>query len=456
MARLSIGNDAGGPYLKMTSDAYDPATEPDGNYSNFRFNSHHAEIGYFDEILVDGSPSNYSSTSGEFSSFRVAISASYSYPSIYDFYLTDGGGWNYPQWWRSINTTFGQAGGNEWGSVAYAELPINYPVPTRQVLSTQGYLNGYTCKFIISDLPVDATTPLPFAEATQVPGQQLFDVTSSNIRLARKGYDTRTADADHLIIGGNAKTMPVYMSRRVNISASQLLSIPLPSWVPANAIVLMQWNVIGQARRLPSIWVGGSGTGEQKEIRWKITGGNLVIQNLAPYSYNVVFFVVSQQVSDPLGGPAFREGTQDGEKFIRIVQGNGVVAADTRWSYMPIIKSGVLPFGGGQYSVSTTFPNQGYIPFVWYSYCYRDVLTINGSVQQYDRYIGPRHITNRYNVTDYLTNTATVYSSSVIFQNTSYSGYLLGKLRDTLAGRTSVSIPLFIRYYVFAVPDVQA
>lgn len=460
MAKMVIGHDDDGPFLKITSDAFDPSDESDENYGNFRFNSRHAQMGYFDTIVTDTTPTNVSSTEYDQSIFQAPISLTYyNYPSMCDYYLTNGG-WNYPNWWRSINRTSG--GGNEWGSVASFDVtPRTTGLVGKYwwVRSTQGFLSGYQCKYIISPLPAD-NSPLPFAEVTPTTGQRVLSIDESAIKIARRGYDVRTASDSQLIVGGTQNRMPVYMARRTAIFTGQTLTIPLPSWVPSNAVVLMQWNIQGQARRLPSIWVGSTSSGEKFELRWRIDGSTLTIQNLAPYNYDVVFMVVSNTVTDPQGGPAIREGISAGEKYLRIVQADGKVAADSRWSYAPIIKTGFaenFSGSGALFTASTTFPDQGYIPFVWYCFTYRRVRTFASTGNTYvtTNHIGPRWITNRYNQQDYKTNSATISRTSVVFRTYCGSAYDL-YFSKNVTGITNVDTPLYFRYYIFAIPDVQS
>ncbi|PCI03431.1 MAG: hypothetical protein COB78_10765 [Hyphomicrobiales bacterium] len=503
MAKMAIGHDDNGPFIKITSDEFDPRTEPDENYSNFRFNSRYAQVGYFDEtrtaLYSSGqNTANYQTISGAsvgvalssngipigplgpfvssgwnttslnstailygMSRYRVHVSgyvfdqgvapngkAAYDYPTIADYYLQGSGGWNYPNFWRSVNYTNG--GGNEWGSVAYLEM-------TRRIENPSGYggyptgpssgwvvrpsllagLNGFNVKFIITPLPA-SDSPIQFAEGSPETGQRVISIDNSSIKVARKGFDTRTASDDQLIIGGSTARMPVYMARRLSLSIGQTVNIPLRSWVPGNSVVLMQWNIHGQARRLPSIWVGSTASGTQLEIRWRIANGVLTIQNLAPFSYDVVFLVTSQVQSDPLGGPAIREGIQDGEKYISIVQGNGLIGADSRSSYLAIIKQGTLYGSSG----TVTFPNQGYIPFVWYSYCFLR----NG----FDTFLGPRYITNRYNQVDCISNSATITNTTVSFQSFATNPYLIA------SPKPYTTVAKYFRYYIFAIPDVQS
>lgn len=506
MAKMAIGYDDDGPFLKITGDAFDPRSEPDENYASFRFNSRYAEIGYFDETRIasysnSNNSANYQSENGggigvALSPLGIPVGAlgaaatggfnttsnqyvfvsygifhyrfhdgivlnhkynsngktAYDYPTIADYYLTSGG-WNYPNFWRSVNYTSG--GGNEWGSIAYVEMirrienPQQYyngvtgPMSSWTVRPTLlGGLSGFNVKFVITPLPAD-NSPLPFAEATQVEGHRVISIDETAIKIARKGFDVRTATDDQLIIGGSSARMPVYVARRVSIANGQTINITLPSLVPTNAVVLMQWNIQGQARRLPSIWVGSTASGVQYEIRWKISGGVLTIQNLAPFSYDLVFMVTSTVLTDPQGGPAIRQGVDGGEKFISIVQADGTIGADSRSSYLPIIKTGVANAnanGAGEAIVN--FPDQGYIPFVWYSYHFLR----NG----YDAFMGPRYLTNRYNQQDCISNTATITSSKVKFESYAASPYLLGSTKPYS------TVAKYFRYYVFAIPDVQS
>lgn len=516
MAKMAIGHDIEGPWLKMTSDAYDPATEPDTNYASFRFNSRYAEVGYFDEaktiagnsghfdingnsvaITSTGNPRptapwvsygssnmNFTVTYGKSTHYYWYYNAAanfwgwretsgqngkteYGYPTMADYYFTNASGWNYPNWWVSINSTIG--GGNEWGSVASISSYYGSKDLTPYYFGTRGPRNswtvspvvspigGYSCTILVTPLPVDDVTPPPFAEGTPASGKRVISIDNSAIKIARKGFDTRTATDSQLIIGGGTPRMPVYMARRITLTGSQTLNITLPDWVPTDAHLLMQWNVQGQPRQLPSIWVGSSSSGQKFEIRWRILNGVLSIQNLAPYTYDLLFFVTSSALVDPLGGPAIRQGIADGEKFISIVQDDGVIAADSRFSYLPIIKSGVVTTGTSGASVSINFPDQGYIPFVWYSFCYRYTKWYNGTITHpaEDLHIGPRFFQNRYNKNDFRSNTARITSSSIVFSHWCSSFYEGSNLRNT-GQFYDLAIPKYFRYYIFAIPDVQA
>lgn len=523
MAKVAFGSDEDGPWLKVTDDAFDPRTEDDANYNNFRFNSKYADLGYIDQIwgatfgggnpyagysdwdYADGSSATgtyngYPYQNGLYVIYRNNYRLSfyfggvryrpYAYlagvwtgynsepplgsPVVLDYYLTISG-WNYQNYWVSVNRTWLGGGGNEWSSVAYFETaageetvaPYNNDgsipgdtyegsvntVRSVQDTSNDGYsLSGTDLTLFFTNLPADDTTPVPWEEDEPEEGQRVISVDDTGLKIARRGFDVRTASDEQLIVGGSTLPFPIYLSRRIQIDAGQTVEIELPSWVPASGLhVLMQWNRVGYARRLPSLYVGSTSTGTRYEISWQIVSGVLYVRNQAPYDYDVLFFLVGKEPPTEAETSVIVEGTEDGESYVRLMQDAGVVAVDSRWSYAPIVQMGVVDMttgttafsdGGAGIKKEIAIPDLGYSPFVLSAYSFlRDGALVT---------IGPRLCQNRYNAHDYMTNVVEIGTDLLTFKCWPASSYWLMETHSY-----TVSAQYF-RYYVLAVPDVLA
>jgi hypothetical protein len=491
MTKLFMGIEEGyGPVLKVMADpADDPDSTPDTEYDKFRFNSKTADatpILWTSTKSPNGADGPYKRT------FDLPGSLENGQTPCYDIFLTDGNGWNYPNFWASER--FG--GANFWGTFANPRHTNHGSGVTFQVDSLRYSsiasgalsLNDYDITLIAFDVPATGKsgptyslyTPTTYESRFDlkwddpVPvtsGKKFFRASSAGVKLARPGYDIDTAAASELILGGNVNPAIVYFTKRFTITGNSTETFDLADDVPDNAVCLMQWNASGGTRLLPSFRVGSTGTGVVREIRWKVSAGQLIVENLLSGSLDVILILMSRGDHPTTGGGKRVQAGIDsnGVNYTRIFGQDDKLLLDTRYSYLPIIdrheemswkkNNGERPGWTNNSSVglskSFSFLEQSYIPFVL---CYRDFFIYNNPAQGGGTSQGFAEIHQeapRYHVTTTNAVIPQSWTVSVTNNSLSYQDYYRTQYRyNDFIGNSGYPLEdCYFAYYIFGVPS---
>lgn len=457
MGKLAIGEYLGTPFLRVSrADRPDVEARPeetgaaaDTDYDAWAFNSLNMNAkGYFSQITTGVFTATY-----QYLRFSPAANRP---RTVFDLMATNTAtGYTY-------NQHYCTSGGNRWG-VAWSWFMY---LDSHYLQGSAQDLPSWIHRIMVTNLPMDPADDFYTPPGTFSSGQRILDLTEDNgLRLAKSGFDVRTATGDQLLLGGIEQAMPIYLSDRLTVPASTTLTYTLPSYVPANAVVMMQYNKVGESRNIPSLLQSVISTGTRiYEIGWKIDSGTLYIQNHQTSDYEVIFFVTSNLRPTVTPGEIIREGTG----YVQICRPNGDVEIDSRWSYAPLIAHGfaeldttnIGEFAYVPSSVTVSIPTVGYNPFVLY--CHKTIY--HGSAGSYPVYMGPRfaHIEDQpgYEVSgqlqDNYSNNCVVTDGSITFTTHCTSPFATPTtLRD--GGSPPFSNyyqSLGFQYYVFAVPDV--
>lgn len=455
MGKLAIGVYDGTPFLRV-SRADRPDVEPrpeetgaatDDDYDAWAFNSLNMNAkGYFSQISAGVFTATY-----QYLRFAPAANRP---RTVFDLMaINTATGYTYNQHYC---TSSGDRWGVAWSWFMYED--------NHYLQGSAQNLPNWVHRIMVTNLPMDPADNFYTEPGTFSSGDRIFDQTETyGFRMAKSGFDARTATGDELLLGGAPQAMPIYLSDRLTVAASTTLTYSLPSYVPANAVVMMQYNKVGEARHIPSLLQSVISSGTRiYEIGWKIDSGTLYLQNHQTSDYEVIFFVTSNLRPSVTPGEIIKEGTG----YLQFCRPDGEVEIDSRWSYAPLIDHGFAELdstdlGDTTYlplSVTVSIPEVGYNPFVLY--CHKTTFH-PASGDPYTVYMGPRfaHIEDQpsYEVSgqlqDNYSNNCTVTDGSLTFQTHCTSFFATPTtLRSSVGGGYYQS--LGFTYYVFAVPDV--
>jgi len=499
-----------GPVLKVLADVSDfsgdhenPNFPPDDAFDKWRFNSKRADLtpirsvfecpygwaNYLNNTFaLPGSGIRTLGTSGGATVYlpMTGVTA-WNHTPVFDFFLRHDNGWNYPNHWSGDSPSHGAD--NNWGTnfnptISFSTQPTDPANPLAHgawpPYRTIGVSAEFTpwasthyMNFVLFDIHGMTTTspdqgvnaPNVYAEANlpwatggvPVEGQVFSQLDNNGFRVARPGYDANSATENQMIIGGTPRPL-LYFTKRVTLAPGEQGVYPLPPETPSDAICLMQWHNSGGSQRfLPSIWVGNRTTTSVFEAAWKIENGNLHVANIRQATTEYLLIVMGRSAHPSASNdPVVTSIDSNGKKYIRFNK-DGYVTLDTRYGYLPIIKTGTIPLSGTVTSpaasvASVSFPQQSYIPFVLayldsqmiYSITFTDT---GNTVTFNQRRIRPfRLYQNSFDQYDSGSFTAHVGTSSIDFR-WNYSTFY----KDVNAGVQH--IPYRINYIIFGVPN---
>ncbi|MDM9644459.1 hypothetical protein [Rhizobium sp. S163] len=507
--RTLIGIDGtGAACIKIMADAsYDPLTTPDSDYAKFDFNS--KDAGFFQyagsDVASYGGNSNfrnyYPGGTGSSNYGRADIGNTLGYtwvawtkdyfPNLdYALPVHDMkrviGGWvqgalvsqkSYGFQNRAGEYALWQAqeGGwmQSWSSPNFAELggsKVNL-IGTRPATSTWP-LDVGDRQLVVWNLPGDETALLspPLAP---VPGQMSVQINSTQCRVAKTGYDVRTASRTQLAFDS--------VNRPLKVIYAADLAVPSGTTNLDMTPYLRGIGVTGQLLVDISAYTGGTlyfpttpaTFNTNFGIQYIVSGTTVVLNN--PYGAcraRVVVFA-SDNSAQTVGSNRvlrqFNDGTQDVVQFLRPGASNtpslADVIIDSRWPTLRILAQGTIGLSGGngvQYSIP--FNSNGLFPIVKF-------MTIHGggTNTQFNGSFGKRVRTPFTKLIYYNNDAGTVVTSGdstyclltanearffsfignpIAYTSTSSNvspGYTIGTTGDA-------NPPYAIRYYILGIP----
>ncbi len=401
MTQTLIGIDyAGVASVKVSTDAYDPATTPDTTYGAWLYNSKFDPIRYWGATtLTDagGAPdvqyfpagtneSNYELMITNFSltyyNYRNSFfdGLHYAMPvfakKIRSFsgrfsgrivqqhfgfegrsgYFASSGAWS-PGWYQNYSNSGllnALSGDGTWG---YPKYDSNGNHEADMVLQ-------------VWDLPgnADATLDPPLAP---VPGQTSVIIDSTTCRVAKPGYDAYSSSPTQLAF--DSAVLPIKVVAANDVYVPSGVSSVSVGAIPDDCLVDVHFYSGGDIYYPLSPFLGPSDPSIGAEY-W-LSGGQLYFDN----SYGPCrarYMVYSSSSGGPTYGDndvlrQFNDGTQDVVQFLRPGAGANPsfadIILDTRWPALRIIKQGYIPITADGYQEwSVPFDAGGAWPFIKY------------------------------------------------------------------------------------------
>ncbi len=431
MTRTLIGLDSQGvASVKITKGSTNPVAEPDANLASFYYNSKWAADIKLNAIETTLSPANRStyavySPSGsnvntykkvvadedagfEFDNYKVFLRNSffnympYSMP-LYDirwrrlsdnryiefnriaiddaddnsgrepeYYLTFDAGrsaWyqDYTETQSGLASRIGSNPGNGLFYYCY-----------RALLGGPGDSRLYETTAIVWRLPGNNVPLLDSTPKAPVAGQRSVEITSSALRVAKPGYDVRTATPTQLAFDSSGRPLSIIYADDVSI-ASGISSVNIGFATTPNMLADM-FPYTGSVLTFPM-------ARERRSLRldYWFSGNSIFFENKESFAMRVRFLVFAND-PEPLSSGSnnvLRQFTASGEnvvQFLRPGAGNPPalrdIVVDSRWPCLQILKDGYITTktnsnrnGVGTYqdTYEVTFDDTGFFPIVKYA-----------------------------------------------------------------------------------------
>jgi hypothetical protein len=502
MTQTLIGFDSlGVPCVKITKGEIDPITEPDANRSSFLYNSKFADDVKI--VDIDSTPFSPNSTTfwpagtnnANYQKKKLPGSvAGFSYIMIRNSYfgdalpydlpvydlkyqrLSDGRyvenfrvftqgaedgngqepgyrtmiGWMNNGWWLNDGQTF------------YGNPPMGKGI--RYYTNTFGALDGgsYEIKLVVWRLPatnvplLDSDTPSP------VPGLRGVEINSEFCRVAKPGFDTRTATATQMAFDSSGRPLAVIKAGDIALP-SGLTEIEVGYPVDNTTIC----DMLQYENGVISYPVSGYFTDTRCEY-W-FSGTKLYINNLSG-PCRVRYLVLSNNQLPPTSGNnnvlrQFEEGGQDVVQFLRPGAADppnfADIVLDSRWPAIQILAEGYRTIGAqpqytppnsvnaGQ-SFTIGFNGAGFFPFVKYMTVMSDADAGVGVKAPSARLIESYNNSTRYNAGN--SSFCILGSNQATFWTYEGNPYQERWTNNNWAFDYSTSRIVGIRYYILGIP----
>jgi hypothetical protein len=410
MTRTLIGLDYEGiPSLKITKGDLDPVTTPDSTPGAFLFNSKdtiQTRLGGIDITSDDASSGIYpvGANGSNFLRYRYNHDnkwLGYHYkreffPDI-DFQvpLTDFIVKNRSTGWyiqgKQDNYVYDA---NQNTDVAYVRLSfpganfgeagwrLNYTAPVTaysgtsqtnpqllhfmNVISNDGRVsfvpNVYT-DVVVWNLPGD-DTPLPVY--TPQKGQESILIDRQGLRIAKPGFDVRTATQAQLAISSSLRATKIIAADDIEIP-SGLSEYQLGIAVPANSVCDVQYYT-GDTLVYPALpRVSAVGA------NWRLHTNKIEFQNTgAPCRARFIVVVNEKETPQTVGdNEVFRQFMSNGENVVQFLKPGAAdppsfsdIIIDSRWPSLRILKEGYFGVGEGPQITNVPINTEGYFPFI--------------------------------------------------------------------------------------------
>ncbi|MBP1844750.1 hypothetical protein J2046_003017 [Rhizobium petrolearium] len=449
MTKTFIGIDSVGvPCVKITKGTIDPRTEPDANKSSFFYNSKFAadvKITAIDTTPYSPNADTYWPAGAGNSSYQkkkqayppggfnyVMIRNSYFGEALpYDLPLydlkykrlsdgryvenfrvfTQGGednagreagyrtmiGWLNNGWWLNDQQTF------------YGNPPLGKGI--RYYNSTFNATDGasYDINLVVWRLPANNVPLIYSVTPSLVPGLRTVEITSEHCRVAKPGYDVRTATPTQLAFDSSGRPLAVIKAGDIALP-SGITEIEVGYPVDNSTICdLLQYenNVI-------SYPVSGYFTDTRCEY-W-FAGTKLYINNLTA-ACRVRYLVLSNNQLGPTTGSndVFRQFSEGGLDVVQFLRPGAAdppnfadIVLDSRWPAIQILAEGYqavasqpnytppASYNPGQ-SFTVNFDGAGFFPFVKYMTVGNDSMAGSGAKAPSARLIENYNNSTRYN-----------------------------------------------------------
>jgi hypothetical protein len=410
--RTLIGIDGTGTAcVKIMADAaFDPVTTPDSDYSKFDFNSKDAgqfryggaDIGAYNSGLGTNAAAYLPSGAGASNYTKVNVGASgynfiiwtngffpqldYNLP-VHDMKMVrDGwvqgavvGSATYGLGGRCGQYSLYQAWEGGWlqGYTNTGSGPLatskSYAVGTKAASSTWPVDYGNR-QLIVWNLPGDETA-LKDPPLTPVPGQMTVQISKDYCRVAKPGYDVRTATRTQLAFDSSNRPLKVIYANDIAVPSGSM-SLDMTPYLSGIAVsgelVVDISSYQGSALYYP---ISPITSNVDFGVRYAVSANTILLNN--PYAAcraRIIVFAIDASVASAGSNRVlkqFNDGTQDVVQFLRPGAADppnlADVIVDSRWPTLRVIKEGTISLSSGngvQYVVP--FDSTGFFPIVKY------------------------------------------------------------------------------------------
>lgn len=421
MSRMFSGTIYGTPCVKITQDDADnPWATPDTDVHKFLFNSNYQELGYitkkathfFDNTgIVFGTPAAVNHTyypAGSDSTNALWCRSAHVVSGVrhvtYVVYLDRLGfnpnahqfialnnhsmpdyvwrnawrrAWenyprstdNYVSSMRQIISSTGtsrpwifsefDASTDEWSWWPHNAVGEGLPIMNVRTESSAFVANN-SPEFVIYELDLPFNNdPYPAVVGTPTPDQLVFRFAPDMARIAKPGFDVRTATPEQCIIHEDRIPLKLARSGYFTIGpGGAIVTIDMRGDYGNDVLVDYQVEQIGDGMFIPPI-PRGDGNNEFL-VEYRIDGPNLIFRNSGVHTMGVRFFVMAENSNSHSVGAGRIIERGDGYLAICKPETDGTQLADrmldTRFQVMPIIDQGYVPWSA---MVSSDAPKRG-------------------------------------------------------------------------------------------------
>lgn len=367
MSRMFLGLKSGLPVLKIMADANDdPLTTPNSDFEKFRFNSENTDYSYAQELIFwDTSVTTYYPSGRGPSDYVLKCESGTVYcnafraidyygflPLIQHRFLSRPGNKAY---YFSIDNLYP---GNPYGMARIKKQSGIYVSATFR--NTTGYpddlvsalppLNNSGCLSIITRFPCDRDyTAL---SGTPVSGHcfATFDEKRVRARVARAGYDARTASRFQCLIHEDQRPISICAHGSVTIPASTTVTVPIGVEVPDGAFPYLHGTITTSGTILSFSYPrAGTLVFPAMSLEAHIVDNDIVITNSNNTSIAVYYSVMVEDAFAPTSGGSGKilNSNEDGIKILRPGASTPLVASDillsSDYRYCPLVAYGTIP-----------------------------------------------------------------------------------------------------------------
>jgi len=398
MTKTLIGLDyLGVPCVKIAKGNIDPVTTPDSQVSAWFYNSKwSADVAV--QVTITPLP-YYTSTGGDGNYFvrvpsaggqnNMYLSNAYFGGILYGLPLFDMKPTHYStgrfQDGRTVLTTrgYGDRGGRwrtsivgvnggEWykdwdPSDTGAPSYWPYGVYLQQDENDSNSRRGWRAGLVVWRLPGDETPILDGTPKAPVPGQVSIEITSQHCRVAKPGYDVRTATQTQLAFDSSKRPPKIIAAADIAVPAG-VSSYDTGITLPSGSIPDVYFYT-GSELYFPT-----NPTDFEKGAEYWISGSSIIFNN-PNGACRARFIIIAGENAPPTFGAndvlrQFDVGGQNVVQFLRPGAGpnpnfNDIIL-DSRWPSLQIIKEGFISIGNGALQHVVPIDTAGLFPIVKY------------------------------------------------------------------------------------------
>ncbi|RWI74791.1 MAG: hypothetical protein E5V72_00990 [Mesorhizobium sp.] len=342
----------------MANNADDPWTTPNTDWEKFRFNSENTDYCYLHDIVMwDPTVTSYypaGSTSADYimkcegryvyMHYARAL-AYYGYIPIvqHRMFLQPGNA----AWYYTVQS-IGSGCGYSMARIKPAATGEYNAGNATNLISTYAYNADYKPASFITKFP--ANVDYSSLGTSPVAGQRavVIDKDAGIVRVAKPGFDARTATKDQCIIHEQQRPISLLAYGQNTVAGATTVTVPFGN-LPANAIVLI--NGIDSAGRLASISTPrASFFVPSIAFSAKIVDGDLVLSNLngsGTTPVTLLWYILNEDASGSTAGAGkIVETLSDEIRILRPGAGPAPKPADvllsSKGKYMPLVAHGTL------------------------------------------------------------------------------------------------------------------
>jgi hypothetical protein len=520
MSRLFFGWKEGvGHVIRIVaSNAHDPKTHPKSDIGAFLFDSENAAIGYGDlranvtvnpnslvwvnavwtDNYINGQVNartwGYGSGGGI---LEILAIPSTIFPSLNSFYFITFDDTAWKQVWSSYGMAYpgssdtynvtrrGSADrfqsmtvptntGGVWGATGYSYLDPrstltdtdpNAQIGTGASTVSIGDIPTKRFSFYSLDLPVDSTAYPLVPPGPPTPGMMAVQLDSrlGIAKMAKTGFDARTANSDQLLFDSSKIPMKVIRTGgNLIINPGAVAGVPLGAAYDTSIFVDYMVQSTGSGNLWLPAWPDNPAL--FLNVQYRINGSTLEFYNTSSVQVSVRYVVMAADSLAPSVGTAkVYDAVADSHFVIRRPGSAGTRLKDTivdsRLAYLPIVQQGWVPFssfvpssgpaGTHQYTASWANPGN-FKPWVL-AKAARQHKTTGQIVYQdfFAKYISQYSYFSDSTFMCSLTDTAAAFYAS---NGNRFEDAYRRDISPPQVVRTSSYTTIGIRYYVFAIP----